>query len=161
VRRSALSALRAGVGRRDPAHPVHPGRAVARALDTLRRAGFTVVALTPAADAERWRTWPPAAGPVRPSSSARRPGLSGGAGRRRPPARIPLRAGADSLNVGHAAAIALYLRADSVPIRRPDQKRSGHPDAPTRCRPVPRWLLVSPAAPTRPLRTTAATTQQP
>jgi tRNA G18 (ribose-2'-O)-methylase SpoU len=81
------------------------------ALDDVRNAGFTVVALTPAADAEpidvvaaRHRD-----GPVALMLGAEGPGLSG-------PAlaaadyrvRIALRPGADSLNVGHAAAIAFY-----------------------------------------------------
>ena len=81
------------------------------ALDTLRRAGFTVVALTPAADAEpveavaaRCRL-----GPVALLLGAEGPGLSGAAlAAADHRARIPLRPGADSLNVGHAAAIALY-----------------------------------------------------
>jgi tRNA G18 (ribose-2'-O)-methylase SpoU len=81
------------------------------ALDTLRRAGFTVVALTPAADAEpveavAARCRP---GPVALLLGAEGPGLSGAAlAAADHRARIPLRPGADSLNVGHAAAIALY-----------------------------------------------------
>ena len=82
------------------------------ALDTLRRAGLAVVALTPSPDAEpvdavAARCRP---GPVALLLGAEGPGLSAaalaGADHR---ARIPLRPGADSLNVGHAAAIALYV----------------------------------------------------
>jgi tRNA G18 (ribose-2'-O)-methylase SpoU len=69
------------------------------------------VALTPAADAEpveavAARCRP---GPVALLLGAEGPGLSGAAlAAADHRARIPLRPGADSLNVGHAAAIALY-----------------------------------------------------
>ena len=78
------------------------------ALDTVRHAGFQVVALTPAADATAIDELLPAAR-VAFVLGAEGPGLA--------PAtlasadvrvRIPLAAGIDSLNVGHAAAIAFH-----------------------------------------------------
>jgi tRNA G18 (ribose-2'-O)-methylase SpoU len=80
-------------------------------LDTVRAAGFTIVALTPAAEAEpiddvagrvRGR-------PVALLVGAERHGLSSGAlDAADVRARIAMRPGADSLNVGHAAAIAFH-----------------------------------------------------
>jgi tRNA G18 (ribose-2'-O)-methylase SpoU len=81
------------------------------ALARLRAAGFAVVALTPSADAapigEVLATVPRR---VALLLGAEGPGLSSGAlaaADRR--ARIPMRDQADSLNVGHAAAIAFHL----------------------------------------------------
>ena len=81
-------------------------------LDQLRQAGITLVALTPAPDArpidELVASGP--SGPMALLLGTEGPGLS-------PAAmascdlrvRIPVRAGVDSLNVGHAAAIAFHL----------------------------------------------------
>ena len=82
------------------------------ALGVLRDAGFALVALTPAEPADDIDT---VAARVRGRRiavilGAEGPGLSVGAlaaADRR--ARIPMRAGADSLNVGHAAAIAFHV----------------------------------------------------
>jgi tRNA G18 (ribose-2'-O)-methylase SpoU len=85
---------------------------VARAIDwpgdlaVLHTAGFETWALTPAADAaDLWSLDVP--GRVAVLLGAEGPGLSGaalGAATRR--VRIPIAAGVDSLNVGHAAAVA-------------------------------------------------------
>jgi tRNA G18 (ribose-2'-O)-methylase SpoU len=85
------------------------------ALDEIRAAGLAVVALTPAADAEpidvvaaRRR-----AGPVALMFGAEGPGLTAAAlAAADEVTRIPLRSGTDSLNVGHAAAIAFYEFAE-------------------------------------------------
>ena len=80
------------------------------ALDRVAGAGFTLVALTPAADAEPLTRWNPAAGErVAVLLGAEGPGLSpaalAAADRR---LTIPMRTAEDSLNVGSAAAIAFY-----------------------------------------------------
>jgi tRNA G18 (ribose-2'-O)-methylase SpoU len=84
------------------------------ALAGLRQAGFTIVALTPAADAE----------PLVPTGAddrlalvlgAEGPGLSAAmvaAADRR--CRIPMTAGADSLNVASAAAVAFYVTSATL-----------------------------------------------
>jgi tRNA G18 (ribose-2'-O)-methylase SpoU len=76
----------------------------------VSRAGFTLVALTPAADAETLSRWKPGAGErVAVMLGAEGPGLSPAAltaADRR--LTIPMRRPADSLNVGSAAAIAFY-----------------------------------------------------
>ena len=79
-------------------------------LDRVRAAGFTVLALTPAAgrgaDAAAGRR---PAGPARPA--ARRRGsraVPARAGRQRRPGAIPMRRGVDSLNVAAAAAVAFW-----------------------------------------------------
>ena len=90
-------------------------------LDQLRQAGITLVALTPAPDArpiDELVTSGPS-GPMALLLGTEGPGLS-------PAAmascdlrvRIPVRAGVDSLNVGHAAAIAFHLLG-----RRSDEAR--------------------------------------
>lgn len=80
------------------------------ALETVRSAGFTLTALTPAADAEPLPGWAPAPGErVAVVLGAEGPGLSPAvltAADRR--LTIPMRRAADSLNVGSAAAIAFY-----------------------------------------------------
>lgn len=80
------------------------------ALDRVAGAGFTLVALTPAADAEPLTRWNPAAGErVAVLLGAEGPGLSPAAmaaAHRR--LTIPMRRAEDSLNVGSAAAIAFY-----------------------------------------------------
>jgi tRNA G18 (ribose-2'-O)-methylase SpoU len=83
------------------------------ALGELKAAGFTLIALTPAAGAERLGAVAATCGPrVALLLGGEGPGLSAGAlaaADRR--ARIPIRPGVDSLNVGHAAAIALHVLA--------------------------------------------------
>jgi tRNA G18 (ribose-2'-O)-methylase SpoU len=80
------------------------------ALETVRRAGFTLAALTPAAGSEPLPGWAPAPDErVAVLLGAEGPGLSSGvlaAADRR--LTIPMRQAADSLNVGSAAAIAFY-----------------------------------------------------
>ncbi len=82
-------------------------------LDQLREHGFTLVALTPAPDAESIRefAWPERCAILLGSEG---PGLSAawlaGADRR---VRIPMRAGVDSLNVAAAAAVAFYAGTSS------------------------------------------------
>lgn len=86
------------------------------ALDTVRQAGFTLAALTPAADAEPLGGWRPGAGVrVAVMLGAEGPGLS--------PAAlaaadcrltIPMRRPADSLNVASAAAIAFYAVTETT-----------------------------------------------
>ena len=81
------------------------------AISTVRRAGFSLAALTPAVDAEPLADWSPAPGErVAVLLGAEGPGLSpavlGAADRR---LTIPMRAAGDSLNVGSAAAIAFYV----------------------------------------------------
>jgi tRNA G18 (ribose-2'-O)-methylase SpoU len=86
------------------------------ALAGVRRAGFTIAAFTPASDAE----------PLSPAAAEGRlalvfgaegPGLSGAvaamADRR---FRIPMTAGADSLNVASAAAVAFYVTSATLSI---------------------------------------------
>lgn len=80
------------------------------ALDRVAGAGFSLAALTPAADAEPLTAWHPAAGErVAVLLGAEGPGLSPAAlaaAHRR--LTIPMRTAEDSLNVGSAAAIAFY-----------------------------------------------------
>ena len=80
------------------------------ALDVVARAGFCLIALTPAADSEPLPGWSPAAGErVAVLLGAEGPGLSPAAlaaAHRR--LTIPMRQADDSLNVGSAAAIAFY-----------------------------------------------------
>lgn len=80
------------------------------ALDRVAGAGFSMVALTPTADAEPLTGWSPAAGErVAVLLGAEGPGLSPdalAAAHRR--LTIPMRRAEDSLNVGSAAAIAFY-----------------------------------------------------
>ena len=80
------------------------------AIATVAEAGFSLVALTPAADAAPLAGWAPGAGArVAVLLGAEGPGLSpavlAAADRR---LTIPMRTAADSLNVGSAAAIAFY-----------------------------------------------------
>jgi tRNA G18 (ribose-2'-O)-methylase SpoU len=80
------------------------------AISTVRDAGFTLAALTPAADAEPLAGWNPGPGErVAVLLGAEGPGLSptvlAAADRR---LTIPMRSAADSLNVASAAAIAFY-----------------------------------------------------
>ena len=83
------------------------------ALDDVRTAGFSVVALTPASTADPLTDALDAlTGPVALLLGAEGPGLSAGAlAAADRHARIPMRSGADSLNVGHAAAIAFHALA--------------------------------------------------
>jgi tRNA G18 (ribose-2'-O)-methylase SpoU len=80
------------------------------ALDRVVGAGFSLIALTPAADAEPLTVWSPAAGErVAVLLGAEGPGLSPAAlaaAHRR--LTIPMRQAEDSLNVASAAAIAFY-----------------------------------------------------
>jgi tRNA G18 (ribose-2'-O)-methylase SpoU len=81
------------------------------AIAGVGAAGFTLAALTPAADAEPLGDWSPGPGErVGVLLGAEGPGLSpaamAAAGRC---LRIPMRRTADSLNVGSAAAIAFYV----------------------------------------------------
>jgi tRNA G18 (ribose-2'-O)-methylase SpoU len=88
------------------------------AISTVREAGFSLAALTPAADAEPLAHWSPAPGErVAVLLGAEGPGLSpailGAADRL---LTIPMRGAGDSLNVGSAAAIAFYaLTATNAP----------------------------------------------
>ena len=103
VRVSMGEILHLGLARADP----WPDR-----LDLLRDGGFALVALTPdpSADAIDEVAARVADQPVAVLLGAEGPGLSAPAlsfvGHR---ARIPMRPGADSLNVGHAAAIAFHV----------------------------------------------------
>lgn len=80
------------------------------ALERVVGAGFSLIALTPAGDAEPLTVWSPAAGErVAVLLGAEGPGLSPAAlaaAHRR--LTIPMRQAEDSLNVGSAAAIAFY-----------------------------------------------------
>lgn len=80
------------------------------ALDRVAGAGFSLIALTPAADAEPLTVWNPAAEErAAVLLGAEGPGLSPAAlaaAHRR--LTIPMRQAEDSLNVGSAAAIAFY-----------------------------------------------------
>jgi tRNA G18 (ribose-2'-O)-methylase SpoU len=81
------------------------------ALTEIRAAGFVVVALTPSADAEPIDAVVAAVGdrPVALVLGAEGSGLTPGAlSAAEHRAAIPLRHGVDSLNVGHAAAIAFH-----------------------------------------------------
>ena len=88
------------------------------AVTAVRHAGFSLAALTPAADAEPLAGWAPTPGErVALLLGAEGPGLSpavlAAADRR---LTIPMRGPADSLNVGSAAAIAFYaLLATTAP----------------------------------------------
>ncbi len=92
-------------------------------LDQLRQAGITLVALTPAPDAmpidELVASGP--SGPMALLLGTEGPGLSAAAlASCDLRVRIPIRAGVDSLNVGHAAAIAFHLlgrRVRRAPLR--------------------------------------------
>ncbi|HEY8094233.1 MAG TPA: RNA methyltransferase [Acidimicrobiales bacterium] len=86
-------------------------------LARVRAAGFALIALTPAHDAEPLeRVLDGVEGPVALLLGAEGPGLSAAAQLAADHrARIPIRPGVDSLNVGHAAAIAFH----SVARRRP------------------------------------------
>jgi tRNA G18 (ribose-2'-O)-methylase SpoU len=80
------------------------------AIEMVCRAGFTLAALTPSADAEPLPSWAPAPDErVAVLLGAEGPGLSpaalAAADRR---LTIPMRRSGDSLNVGSAAAIAFY-----------------------------------------------------
>ena len=79
-------------------------------LAQVRAAGFTVIALTPAHDAEPLdQVLDRMHGPIALLLGAEGPGLSPAAQLAADHrARIPIRAGVDSLNVGHAAAIAFH-----------------------------------------------------
>lgn len=80
------------------------------ALDRITEAGLTTIALTPAPDAEPIEEVA-ADPPARPALllGAEGPGLSAAAlARADRRVRIPIHPGVDSLNVGHAAAIALH-----------------------------------------------------
>ena len=93
-------------------------------LGELRAAGFTVLALTPAADAVDLDTWRSGAEErVAVLLGAEGPGLTGAAqaaADRR--VRIPIVAGVDSLNVGHAAAVALHHVAAARRARDADSR---------------------------------------
>lgn len=84
-------------------------------LDRVAGAGFTLIALTPAADAEPLTAWnPPADERVAVLLGAEGPGLSPAAlaaAHRR--LTIPMRQAEDSLNVGSAAAVAFYALTSS------------------------------------------------
>jgi tRNA G18 (ribose-2'-O)-methylase SpoU len=86
-------------------------------LDRLRGFGFTVVALTPASDAVD--LWELAADPPERIAlllGAEGPGLSTAAiAAADIRVRIPIRAGVDSLNVGHAAAVAFAALGRRAP----------------------------------------------
>ena len=83
------------------------------ALGMVREHGLTIVALTPAADAEPLEdVLDGESGPIALLVGAEGPGLSAAAlAMADHRARIPLSAGRDSLNVGHAAAIAFHAVA--------------------------------------------------
>jgi tRNA G18 (ribose-2'-O)-methylase SpoU len=88
------------------------------AMATVRAAGFTLAALTPAADAEPLARWAPAPGErVAVLLGAEGPGLTPAAlATADRHLTIPMRQPADSLNVGSAAAIAFYaLMTDEKP----------------------------------------------
>ena len=83
-------------------------------LEAIRAAGFTIAAMTPGDEAVSLFEWQP---PTRVALllGAEGAGLSSSAlGRADVRLRIPIRVDVDSLNVGHAAAVALaFLRAKS------------------------------------------------
>ncbi len=79
------------------------------ALHTLADGGWRVLALTPAADARSLRTVSRAPDDrVALLLGAEGPGLSAAAMARAERVGIPIRPGVDSLNVGHATAVALW-----------------------------------------------------
>jgi tRNA G18 (ribose-2'-O)-methylase SpoU len=79
------------------------------ALRALADGGWRVLALTPAADARSLRTVSRAPGDrVAVLLGAEGPGLSAAAMARAERVCIPIRPGVDSLNVGHATAVALW-----------------------------------------------------
>lgn len=90
------------------------------AVGELQTLGFTVVAMTPSAGAERLSAVAATCGPrVAVLVGGEGPGLSEGAlaaADRR--ARIPIRSGVDSLNVGHATAVALHVLAPAPDLPR-------------------------------------------
>jgi tRNA G18 (ribose-2'-O)-methylase SpoU len=78
-------------------------------LATLAAAGFRLLALTPASDATAITALHFEADErVALVLGAEGPGLAAATIARAEPVRIPIRAGVDSLNVGHAAAIAFH-----------------------------------------------------
>ena len=79
------------------------------ALDQVGRAGFTIVALTPTAADPMEGVLDTLEGPIALLLGAEGPGLSAQAlAAADHHVRIPIRPGVDSLNVGHAAAIAFH-----------------------------------------------------
>jgi tRNA G18 (ribose-2'-O)-methylase SpoU len=97
-------------------HVLHVPFTRMEGLEPLRAAGFQIVALTPAADAEPIETL--AANPperiallLGAEGDGLRPGTLAGADRR---VRIPLAAGVDSLNVATAAAVAFHRLGTSA-----------------------------------------------
>jgi tRNA G18 (ribose-2'-O)-methylase SpoU len=101
-----------------------------QALDRVVGAGFSLIALTPAADAEPLTVWSPAAGErVAVLLGAEGPGLSPAAlaaAHRR--LAIPMRQAEDSLNVGSAAAVAFYaLTSTNVSITTSASEASNTP----------------------------------
>ena len=89
--------------------PLVRARSWPDALDDLSTAGWRIVALTPAADAAPLRDSHRLDGErVALLLGAEGAGLSDAAMARADRVRIPLRGDVDSLNVGHAAAIALW-----------------------------------------------------
>jgi tRNA G18 (ribose-2'-O)-methylase SpoU len=100
------------------------------ALDRVTRSGFSLIALTPAADAEPLSAWSPAAGErVAVLLGAEGPGLSPAAlaaAHRR--LTVPMRHAEDSLNVGSAAAIAFYaLTSTNGPVTTSASEASSAP----------------------------------
>jgi tRNA G18 (ribose-2'-O)-methylase SpoU len=109
------------------------------ALAEVRAAGFTVLALTPAAGAVPIHRLDPAAR-VRPALllGAEGSGLSGpalAAADRR--VRIPMRAGVDSLNVAAAAAVACWELARTDPVTPSPSGYPGDHELRDRSRPPP------------------------
>jgi tRNA G18 (ribose-2'-O)-methylase SpoU len=101
------------------------------ALDRVAGAGFSMVALTPAADAEPLTGWSPAAGErVAVLLGAEGPGLSPGAlAAASRCLTIPMRQAEDSLNVGSAAAIAFYaLTATKASVTTSASETSAAPE---------------------------------
>lgn len=79
------------------------------ALDVLTEGGWRVLAMTPASDAVSLRDVTRHAGDrVAVLVGAEGPGLQSSTMARAERVRIPITAGVDSLNVGHAAAVALW-----------------------------------------------------
>lgn len=79
------------------------------ALDVLTERGWRVLAMTPASDAVSLRDIVRGAGDrVAVLVGAEGPGLQSATMARAERVRIPIAAGVDSLNVGHAAAVALW-----------------------------------------------------
>jgi tRNA G18 (ribose-2'-O)-methylase SpoU len=101
-----------------------------QALDRVVGAGFSLIALTPAADADPLTVWSPAAGErIAVLLGAEGPGLSPAAlaaAHRR--LTIPMRQVEDSLNVGSAAAVAFYaLTSTNVSITTSASQASSTP----------------------------------